>query len=91
MSERQISISVDNNMVLKAEEVLTNFGTDMNAVVNNIIQKLANNEIEPLELKRLGAIPKKHPCSEAYGLLKGQVWYSDDFDEPLEDMKEYME
>ncbi len=24
------------------------------------------------------------------GLLKGQIWMSDDFDEPLEDFKEYM-
>lgn len=24
------------------------------------------------------------------GVLKGKIWMSDDFDEPLEDMKEYM-
>jgi hypothetical protein len=24
------------------------------------------------------------------GVLKGKVWMSDDFDEPLEEMKEYM-
>lgn len=24
------------------------------------------------------------------GLLKGKIWMSDDFDEPLEEMKEYM-
>ncbi|MBQ7158189.1 MAG: DUF2281 domain-containing protein [Treponema sp.] len=25
-----------------------------------------------------------------FGLLKGQIWMSDDFDAPLEDFKEYM-
>ncbi|MEG3438403.1 DUF2281 domain-containing protein [Pannus brasiliensis CCIBt3594] len=25
------------------------------------------------------------------GALKGKIWMSDDFDEPLEEMKEYME
>ncbi|WP_338461894.1 DUF2281 domain-containing protein [Synechococcus elongatus IITB7] len=25
------------------------------------------------------------------GILKGQIWMSDDFDKPLEEMKEYME
>ena len=25
------------------------------------------------------------------GALKGKIWISDDFDEPLEEMKEYME
>jgi len=34
---------------------------------------------------------KKRPMSELRGILKGKVWMSDDFDEPLEEMKEYME
>ncbi len=25
-----------------------------------------------------------------FGILKGKIWMADDFDEPLEDMKEYM-
>ena len=25
-----------------------------------------------------------------FGCLKGQIWMSDDFDEPLEDFKDYM-
>ena len=33
----------------------------------------------------------KRPFSELRGLLKGKVWMSDDFNEPLEEMKEYME
>ena len=33
---------------------------------------------------------KKRPVSELRGLLKGKVWMSDDFNEPLEEMKEYM-
>ena len=34
--------------------------------------------------------PKKSPRSEIFGALKGQIWMSDDFDEPLEEFKEYM-
>ncbi len=26
----------------------------------------------------------------AFGVLKGKVWMADDFDEPLDDFKEYM-
>ena len=33
----------------------------------------------------------KLPCSTAKGLWKGKVWMSDDFNEPLEELKEYME
>ena len=32
----------------------------------------------------------KLPRSTAYGILEGKVWMSDDFNEPLEDMKDYM-
>jgi predicted DNA-binding antitoxin AbrB/MazE fold protein len=34
---------------------------------------------------------RKIPCAELCGILKGKVWMSDDFNEPLEEMKEYME
>jgi hypothetical protein len=32
----------------------------------------------------------KLPRSGARGLLKGKVWMAEDFDEPLDDLKEYM-
>ena len=35
--------------------------------------------------------PEKLPRSSAKGILKGKVWMSDDFDAPLEEMREYME
>ena len=35
--------------------------------------------------------PKKRSRAELCGILKGKVWMSDDFNEPLEEMKEYME
>jgi hypothetical protein len=31
--------------------------------------------------------PEKKPV---FGCLKGQIWMSDDFDEPLDDFKDYM-
>ena len=33
----------------------------------------------------------KKPFSELRGIFKGKIRMSDDFDEPLEEMKEYME
>ena len=35
--------------------------------------------------------PKKRPFSELRGFLKGKVRMADDFNAPLEEMKEYME
>jgi Protein of unknown function (DUF2281) len=34
-------------------------------------------------------LQKRHPAKA--GSAKGRVWISEDFDEPLEDFKEYME
>ncbi|MCL2095861.1 MAG: DUF2281 domain-containing protein [Oscillospiraceae bacterium] len=49
--------------------------------------------IEPLKKEKENTKPaeeEKLPCSTAKGLWKGKVWMSDDFNEPLEEMKEYM-
>jgi prevent-host-death family protein len=40
---------------------------------------------------KLVAIPKKSKPNRQAGSAKGMVWMSDDFDEPLEEFKEYME
>ena len=34
--------------------------------------------------------PEKRPFSELFGEWSGQMWMSDDFDEPLEEMRDYM-
>ena len=48
--------------------------------------------IEPVKKEQVNVVKDgKRPRSELIGLLKGKVWMSDDFNEPLEEMKEYME
>jgi hypothetical protein len=34
--------------------------------------------------------PRKKPLSALIGSWKGMIWMSDDFDAPLEEMREYM-
>ena len=33
---------------------------------------------------------EKRPFSEMFGEWSGRIWMSDDFDEPLEEMRDYM-
>ena len=47
--------------------------------------------LEPVKDSISNEPPKKRPLSELRGLLKDNVWTADDFNEPLEEMKEYME
>jgi hypothetical protein len=44
-------------------------------------------EKDLIEVKKLS----KKPFSEMRGMFKGKIWMSDDFNEPIEEMKEYME
>jgi len=46
-------------------------------VIDNISKTSTNNET-------------KIPLALLKGILKGQIWMSDDFDDPLEEMEEYM-
>lgn len=41
-------------------------------------------------VKLIPAVPVRRYPAKA-GSAKGQIWMSDDFDEPLEEFKEYME
>jgi antitoxin (DNA-binding transcriptional repressor) of toxin-antitoxin stability system len=42
-----------------------------------------------VKLTPVVSLPKRYPAKA--GSAKGLVWMSDDFDEPLEEFKEYME
>lgn len=48
-----------------------------------LISKHSHNSEISVQLEK----PKK---KRQAGVLKGKIWMSDDFDEPLEEMKEYM-
>ena len=52
-------------------------------VVITFVEPISQTAAQAHELQKL-------PRSTAKGLLKGKVWMSDDFNEPLEEMKEYM-
>ncbi|MCL2063417.1 MAG: DUF2281 domain-containing protein [Candidatus Cloacimonetes bacterium] len=67
--------------------------SEKNNKLNDILQHvkdyfalLPKEEIE----KRLKLAKTKGPTSESIGIFKGMIWMSDDFDEPLLEMKEYM-
>jgi len=47
---------------------------------------------EPVRINTTGENkPMKKPLSESRGIFKGKIRMSDDFNEPLEELKEYME
>lgn len=56
----------------------------------NWLQDYLDKDAQPIvKLTPLEPIPQRHPAKA--GSAKGLVWIADDFDQPLEDFKEYME
>ena len=58
----------------------------------NIDSKFVNDESISFDvIKDSNGLYNKEPKRKReFGGLKGQIWMSDDFDEPLEDFKDYM-
>ena len=55
------------------------------------IKLLRFEDMSPKEReRRMKIIKTKGPITEAMGVLKGMIWMADDFDAPLECMKDYM-
>ena len=92
-----IKIQIDDDTKTAADSLFENYGLNTEAALQVFISTVIkhsgipfllegfsqpiNEEIEEIRQKRLAFI----------GCMEGNVWIADDFDEPLEEMKEYME
>jgi hypothetical protein len=91
MGKVNINLSVDDVVVSKARKTLTELGVDMNTAVGLFIKHLADNEKKTLRIKKAKQPRKLSPRADLKGFLQGKIWYADDWDSPLEELKEYME
>jgi len=86
--DEQFSINLNSNLATDAQMVLKNYGIDINKAVNDYLESIVKIGYQP------AIATKKEPeltLAEIRKILKGKLWTSDDFDEPLDDLKEYME
>jgi hypothetical protein len=82
MAEKTISIAIEDSLVGEVESVLSDLGTDMNTAIKEYLHSIAEKKVNK---------PFKEPVETLCGKYKGQIWVADDFDDPIEEMKEYME
>jgi antitoxin component of RelBE/YafQ-DinJ toxin-antitoxin module len=82
MAESTISLTIDDELFSQAEEVLADNGMSIASVVSDLLHKLVNKEIDPIDLN---SKIKLSPRAELCGILEGKVWCSDDFDDSMED------
>ena len=83
---------IDLEMESRVQDVLNSLDTDVNALIKTVLEKIANKEISINTIEEMIKPQKaKRPFEELRGIYKGKIWIADDFDAPLDCMKEYME
>jgi len=84
MASANINIRTDAEVKKAAQLLFGRLGMDMTTAVNIFLRQAINKNTFPLEIQPIsGNVPK-------LGGWEGKIWMSDDFDEPLEDFREYM-
>ena len=85
MADSNINIRVDNMIKKDAQDVFSSLGMDMTTAINIFLRQVIRLRSIPFPItaEPERKIPKP-------GCMKGKIWMADDFDEPLEDFKEYM-
>ena len=86
MASVNINIRTDPEVKKAAQLLFERLGMDMTTAVNIFLRQAISKNTLPFEvaaLQQRNNVPK-------LGGWEGKIWMSDDFDEPLEDFKEYM-
>ena len=85
MSATNINIRVSSEIKAQAQDVFSSLGIDMTTAINIFLRQAIRQKGIPFVLST--ELTKKTPKP---GCMTGKIWMAKDFDEPLEDFKEYM-
>ena len=90
-----LNVKIDRGVKTEADTIANAMGMTLSTAINIFVRQMVNEraipfrvQINEMETKEFERIRQKR--LSAKGSLKGKVWMSDDFDAPLEEMKEYM-
>ena len=81
-----INIRVDSEVKSKAQDLFSDLGLDMTSAINIFLRQAIRKNGIPFEL----VADKPQRKTPQFGCMKGKMRMADDWDEPLEDFKEYM-
>ena len=85
METTNINICIDTVLKERAQKTFEALGLDMSTAINMLLRKAIYQQEIPFEIS-----VKKESRHAAFGYLKGKINVPDDFNEPLDDFKEYM-
>ena len=91
MATTNININIDSDLKDKAQYVFESLGLDMSTAINMLLHKTIYQQEIPFKFSiEKQAVYEKRDRRAAFGCLKGKIYVPDDFNEPLEDFREYM-
>ena len=84
MATTNINIRMDSELTAKAQAVLADLGIDMSTAINAFLSQVIHRQAIPFEI----SIPAVKTAK--LGGWEGKITVAADFDEPMEEFKEYM-
>jgi DNA-damage-inducible protein J len=94
MSTANINIRTDSEIKARAAQIFESLGMDMTTAINIFLRQAVIYNNFPLAIGIQPAVVTKLDNSVRppfnFGVWENKVWTSEDFDEPLDDFKEYM-
>lgn len=91
-----LDVKIDRAVKKEADIIANAMGMTLSTAINIFVRQMVNERAIPfrvqmaeIETEELERIRQKRLAAK--GSLKGKIWMSDDFNAPLEEMKEYME
>ena len=86
MANVNINIRTDSEVKKAAQLLFERLGMDMTTAINMFLRQAIEKKTLPFDI-----VPIPEGRAVTFGSMNGKIWMADDFDEPLEDFKEYME
>jgi len=85
MPATNINIRTDSELKAKAQSVLEDLGLDMSTAINMFLNQIVYKQAIPFEINKT-----THKTAKLGG-WEGKIKMSKDFNEPMEEFKEYVE
>ena len=90
--EQQVTINLNDELVKRAQSMLEREGRDLNNVLNDYLKQIIKEGFLT-EMKKLNGKEKisAMTMADCWGFFEGLLPTTDDFDDPLDDLKDLME
>ena len=90
MGTASVVVTMDNELKVQAQSILDDLGVDLSTAVTDLLKYVVYRKALPFSQspEELEQIHQKR--KSFLGCMKGEIWISDDFNDPIKEMAEYM-